>query len=83
MFFNALLKSQALKNDKTEEVVLVSQWWGTCLSPLGRGFHSGPCSYLIDVTWVTCEKNVVQFDSSKHSNSPRILRLPPVVTVDA
>ena len=25
-----------------------------------------PCNYLIRVTFVTCEKSVVQFDSTKH-----------------
>ena len=25
-----------------------------------------PCSYLIKVTFVTCENNVVQFDPTKH-----------------
>ena len=41
-----------------------------------EGFHSefycilgsvlAACSYLIEVTLVTCEKSVVQFDSTKH-----------------
>ena len=29
-----------------------------------------PCSYLNKVTFVTCEKSVVQFDSTKHHMFP-------------
>ena len=48
--------------------VLVAQWCCTCLSRLRLDLSSipAPCSYLIKVTFVTCEKSVVQFDSTKH-----------------
>ena len=29
-----------------------------------------PCSYLVKITLVTCEKSVVQFDSTKHRRFP-------------
>ena len=36
-----------------------------------QGLIPAPCSYLIEVTLVTCEKYVVQFDSTKnHRFSP-------------
>ena len=42
-----------------------------------QGSIPAPCSYLIKVTLVTCDKNVVQFDSTKHR------RIPPGIPVSS
>ena len=39
-------------------------------------------SHLIKVTFVTCMKSVVQFDSTKHCRFSPALRFPPVVTLN-
>ena len=44
-------------------MLLVAQWLCTCLSPLLLGLDSG---FVIKATFVTCEKSVVQSDSTKH-----------------
>ena len=47
--------------------VLVAQWCSECVSRHNdQGSIPAPCSYQIKVILVTCEKSVVQFDSTKH-----------------
>ena len=45
-------------------------WWLSDSARVSHRCDSGliqaPCGYLVKVTLVTCEKSVVQFDSTKH-----------------
>ena len=51
--------------DRTDSVTL-----GVLVARVSHHCNSGsipaPCSHLIKITLVTCEKNVVHFDSTKH-----------------
>ena len=45
-------------------------WWHSGNAHVRHDCDSGsiptPCNYLIKVTLVTCEKSIIQFDSTKH-----------------
>ena len=49
---------------------LTGCWWHSDSACVSHHFDSdwipAPCSYLIKVTLVTCEKSVVQLNSTKH-----------------
>ena len=54
--------------DQSNEVM--KHWWHSGSARVSHHCDlvliAAPCSYLIKVTLVTCEKSVVQFDSTKH-----------------
>ena len=60
-------------------------WWHNSSARVShhcdQGWVPAPCSYQIKVTLVTSE-NVVQFDSPNIADYIRVLRFPPVVTLD-